>query len=256
MKTELVFGIYRCSFRIQDCANEIITWIQTGKSLRYLTCLNANSYVISKKNSNFRNALLRSDWIVPDGIGILLALLLHKGKIENRVTGSDIFKQVNTKLNDINGSVFLLGSTKQNLKKIVRNLKKDHPNIKIAGVYSPPFKSSFTDKDTDKMVTKINEYPVDVLWVGMTSPKQDLIISKCCSQLNVKFAAGVGAVFDFYSGNIARAPLFMQMLGLEWLHRLIKSPKRMFKRNILSGSLFLYDVVKYKLKISCNTMSK
>ena len=248
MKSELIFGDYECNFGIQECTNEIIRWIKTGNSLKHLTCLNANSFIISKYNLLYRNALIHSDWVIPDGVGILLASYILNGKKQKRITGSDIFRQVNNQLNYIGGSVFLLGSTNQTLKKMVKRLKLDYPNVKISGVYSPPFKLSFTRDDIDKMIAEVNNTSSDILWVGMTSPKQDVLINKCRNRFNVKFAAGVGAVFDFYSGNISRAPVFMQKIGLEWLHRFIKSPKRMFKRNMISGSLFLFEIIKFKLK--------
>ncbi len=89
---------------------------------------------------------------------------------------------------------------------MANRFKNDYPNIQIVGTYSPPFKLSFSKEDIDEMIDQVNKNPSDILWVGMTSPKQDLLINRCRNRFNVKFAAGVGAVFDFYSGNINRAP--------------------------------------------------
>ena len=168
--------------------------------------------------------------MIPDGYGIVLASKIHRGNIFQRVTGNDMFNGINERLNEIGGSVFFMGSTNETLMNIKIKFNREYPNIKIVGTYSPPFKSLFSKNDNDKMVTAINRAAPDVLWVGMTSPKQDLWIYTNRHRINVKFAAAIGAVFDFYTGKIKRSHQIFQNIGLEWLPRLMQEPRRLWRR--------------------------
>ena len=114
----------------------------------------------------------------------------------------------------------------------------EFPNIEVVGDFSPPFKSAFDSQDTLKMVSAINSVSPDVLWVGLTAPKQEKWLYENIESLDVKFAGAVGAVFDFCAGNVQRAPNWMQASGLEWFHRSISSPKSLGKE-ILSLIQFL-----------------
>jgi len=140
--------------------------------------------------------------LIPDGAGVVLASKILGGQIRERVTGSDIFKGVLEALDRKGGhSVFFLGATEETLAVIRARMAVDYPNVRVAGTYSPPFKPQYSRDELDAMVAAINEAAPDVLWVGMTAPKQEKWIHAECGRLNVKFVAAVGAVFDFISGK-------------------------------------------------------
>ena len=122
-------------------------------------------------------------------------------------------------------------------------MKLDYPNIKITGYLSPPFKTTFSKKENNKMIKYINDKKADVLWVGLTQPKQEKWIYENYSRLNVKFAGTVGAVFDFFSGNIRRAPIIMQTLSLEWIHRIYQDPGRLWARYLVSNYYYMFKVI-------------
>jgi len=124
----------------------------------------------------------------------------------------------------------------------------DYPQVTIAGTYSPPFKPEYTSEEKQHMVELVNESAADVLWVGMTAPKQEKWIHQLQSGLDVPFAGAIGAVFDFYTGQIKRSPAVFQKLGLEWLPRLIQEPKRLWRRMFLSAPIFLLDVAAARLR--------
>ena len=147
-----------------------------------------------------------------------------------------------------NYSVFFLGSTEDTLTAICERMSKDWPNIRVAGIFSPPFKATFSDEDIELMVHRINMVEPDVLWVGMTAPKQEEWIYKVLPQLNVRFAAAVGAVFDFYTGRIKRPHPLFRRLGLEWLPRLLQEPGRLWRRTFASAPIFLWHVFYAKIK--------
>jgi N-acetylglucosaminyldiphosphoundecaprenol N-acetyl-beta-D-mannosaminyltransferase len=125
----------------------------------------------------------------------------------------------------------------------------DYPNIKAIGTYSPPFKTEFNLDDNLSMRQSINRFRPDVLWVGMTAPKQEKWIYGNIEHLNVKFVGAVGAVFDFYTGNVKRSSSFFLNNGLEWLPRLLQEPRRLWKRNLVSAPKFFLRLIRSRLKV-------
>jgi len=241
--TESILGYPVVKENIVWCVDSIMDWVRHGDHCRYLACINPHSYVVSKKHVMFARALQNATWLIPDGSGIVLASRYLNGSIKHRITGSDVFYHINRQLNLCAGSVFFLGSTVGTLAMMQHNISRDFPYIRIAGTYAPPFKPVFTDEDNERMIAEINAAEADVLWVGMTSPKQDLWLYQHQDRLQVKFAAGIGAVFDFYSGRIKRShPVFLR-LGLEWLPRLMQEPRRLWRRTCISAPVFLWDVI-------------
>jgi N-acetylglucosaminyldiphosphoundecaprenol N-acetyl-beta-D-mannosaminyltransferase len=228
-----------------ECVSEIFTWLNNGDRGRYFVCANPHSLEVARNDQPFGSAIRNADLIVPDGVGIVIASRLIGGAIRERVTGSDIFLGLSNVLNkESKYSYFFLGSTDENLAKIKDKMKMDFPNIKVAGTYSPPFKHEFNDEDNRLMVEAVNRARPDVLWVGMTAPKQEKWIYMHKGQLEVKFIGAIGAVFDFYTGNVKRShPLFLRM-GLEWLPRLLQEPCRLWRRNFISNPTFLLRVIR------------
>jgi N-acetylglucosaminyldiphosphoundecaprenol N-acetyl-beta-D-mannosaminyltransferase len=213
--------------------------------------MNPHSYVVAKSNAVFRQALQDADWLVPDGAGIVLASRILKGNIERRITGPDIFLALHDRLQESgNYSVFFLGATDQTLQAISDRMAKDWPKIPIAGTYSPPFRAKFSDDEIDSMVSMINSAKPDVLWVGMTAPKQEELIHRMLPQLNVRFAGAVGAIFDFYAGRVKRSHPLWRRLGLEWLPRLLREPRRLWRRTLVSAPIFLWHVLRAKFGAS------
>jgi len=129
-------------------------------------------------------------------------------------------------------------------RRIAERLKREFPAMTVCGTYSPPFRDSFTTQENDSIVDLINRSRPDVLWVGMTAPKQEKWVQQHRHRLQVPCIAAVGAVFDFYSGIKKRSPEFWQRLGLEWLHRLVREPFRLWERSVVSAPIFLLMVFK------------
>ena len=167
------------------------------------------------------------------------------GKISRRVTGWDLFTTLLGRLNAQGVyRIFLLGSSEEVLKLMTARLSRDYPSIIVAGTMSPPYKPVFSDDDNQHMVKTINAAKPDLLWVAMTAPKQEKWLYENRGALQVPFAGAVGAVFDFYSGTIHRPNRFFQLIGLEWLPRLLQEPKRLRKRMTVSAPRFLFAIFK------------
>lgn len=215
-----------------------------GKVL--INTINAHSFNVAQNDLLFSQALNKGGVLIPDGVSIVWAnRLLNKEKIE-KIAGADLFEYEMDKLNEQGGTCFFLGSSDSVLAVIQERVKIDYPNIRIK-TYSPPYKSTFSAEDNKKMLDKINSCQPDLLWIGMTAPKQEKWGYENYDQLIVKGHIGcIGAVFDFYAGNIKRAPMWMISLGLEWLYRLLSEPRRMWRRYLVGNIRYVgYVILEY-----------
>ncbi len=245
---EYIQGIPVSNLGIETCLENILKWVASGTCGRMIVCANPHSIEIARSDKFFREAFMASDLVVPDGIGMVLASKLLGGLIRDRVTGSDIFHGLNSALDrEKRWSVFFLGSTEDTLAAIQRRFSVDYPGIRVAGTFSPPFRSEFDEDENWAMVDIVNNAQPDVLWVGMTAPKQEKWIFRNRSELAVRVSVAVGAVFDFYAGNVQRSSPLFQHLGLEWFPRLVREPGRLWRRNLISSPSFLMRVVGQKL---------
>jgi len=240
---------------VQASVADVVSWVRNKRDAdtvdqsKWLATLNPHSYAVALNDVNFSRALLDADWLTPDGVGIVLASKVLGGQIRERVTGSDIFWGVMKELNHLGGgSVFFLGTTDETLNEIRERMLVDFPNLYVAGTYAPPFKKNFSDDDNERMLTAINSVSPDVLWVGLTAPKQEKWLYENSGKLNVRFAAAVGAMFDFYVGRVKRSHPIFQKLGLEWFPRLIQEPRRLWKRMFVSAPIFMWHVLRARLQ--------
>ena len=207
---------------------------------RYFACLNPHAVEMAAEDPLFTKALADADFLTPDGIGVVYASRMLRGNIRSRVTGMDIFLGVTEAMNRSGGkSCFFLGSTPETLEKIRVRMAEEFPGVRIAGTYSPPFRPQFTEADNEAMIEAVNASGADVLWVGLTAPKQEKWIHEHRHRLNVGFSGPIGAAFDFFAGNIKRAGPFWQNLGFEWLPRLFQEPRRLWRRSLLSAPRFM-----------------
>ena len=143
-------------------------------------------------------------------------------------------------------TVMFMGSSQKVLDLIVKRAAEVYPHLKVV-TYSPPYKPEFSDDDNKAIIDAINAADPDLLWIGMTAPKQEKWTYSHWDELNIHCHVGtIGAVFDFFAGTVERAPIWWQRHGLEWLYRLLKEPKRMWRRYIIGNALFLWNMLKEK----------
>jgi len=212
-----------------------------------ITTINQYSYCIAENDFDFKKALQKSDILLPDGIGIVIAAKLLKKQKIKKIAGADIHRFLLEKLNEHSGSCMYLGSSENTLDKIQQRLAIEYPKINVS-VYSPPYKSEFSEEDNKMMVAKVNRAKPDVLFVGMTAPKQEKWSKVHKDELDTNTICAIGAVFDFYAGTVERPSQFWINLKLEWFIRLVKEPKRMWRRYLYYGPFFLYLLLKMMLK--------
>ena len=254
-----------------------------GKLL--INTINAHSYNTARKDELFAEALTNGDVLIPDGVSIVKACRWIKAKSQpkERIAGWDLFEFEMNKLEECgmknvecganNSSldnsqsasadhstfntqhsplrspqrtVMFMGSSQKVLDLIVKRAAEVYPHLKIV-TYSPPYKPEFSEEDNKAIVEAINAADPDLLWIGMTAPKQEKWTYSHWNELNIHCHVGtIGAVFDFFAGTVERAPIWWQRHGLEWLYRLLKEPKRMWRRYIIGNTLFLWNMLKEK----------
>ena len=228
------------------CSRNELSAITEGKTL--INTIYAYSYVVAQKDEFFAEALTNGDYLMPDGAGIVKACkwLKAKSQPKERIAGWDLFMFEMQALNrkTTKSKVMFLGSSEKVLSLIRERVAIDFPNLEVV-TYSPPYKPEFSDEDNQAMINAINDANPDLLWIGMTAPKQEKWTYKHWNELNIHCHCGcIGAVFDFYAGTVKRAPLWWQEHSLEWLYRLLMEPRRMWRRYIIGNAKFLYYIYK------------
>lgn len=250
--------------RIKDlnlvCSRKELAAIPEGKVL--INTINAHSYNTALKDRFFQEALFNGDYLIPDGASIVKACrwLKAKSQPKERIAGWDLFEYEMNRLEEVSKKfateneapnvpqyakkVMFMGSSEKVLGMIRQQASIVYPHLEVV-TYSPPYKKVFSDEDNVAIINAINDANPDLLWIGMTAPKQEKWTYKHWDELNISCHVGtVGAVFDFFAGTYQRAPLWWQEHSLEWLFRLIKEPKRMWRRYIIGNAEFLWNVCK------------
>lgn len=233
------------NLQILESKAELAT-LPSGKLL--INTINAHSFNTAQKDALFAEALMKGDVLIPDGASIVKACgwINAKSQPKERVAGWDLFSFEMSALNDnaLKKRVMFMGSSEKVLSMIKEKAAEVYPHLEIV-TYSPPYKPEFSDEDNAAIIKAINDADPDLLWIGMTAPKQEKWTYSHWNELNIHCHVGtVGAVFDFFAGTYQRAPQWWQDHSLEWLYRLIKEPKRMWRRYVLGNPLFLYNIAK------------
>lgn len=217
------------------------------KSTLLVNTVNQYSYCMALDDNAFMESLQHSDVLLPDGIAVVAATRLLTGKKIKKIAGADLHQHLLTDLNKKGGRCFYLGASDHTLEIIKNRMAVDYPNVKVE-TYAPPFKKHFSAEDNTRMIEAVNAFKPDVLFIGMTAPKQEKWAYKHKDKLNTSIICTIGAVFDFYAGTIQRPNQVYITLGLEWLGRLIHEPKRLWKRYLYFGPIFVGVILKEKFK--------
>ncbi len=235
-------------------SKEALRDIPDGKVL--INTINAHSFNVAQKDELFAEALAKGDFLIPDGASIIKACQMLKAKSQpkERIAGWDLFSfemdaiERKSKMEDGRGlKVMFMGSSEKVLGLIKERAAKEYPHLEVV-TYSPPYKKEFSEEDNRAIIKAINDADPDLLWIGMTAPKQEKWTYSHWNELNIHCHVGtIGAVFDFYAGTAKRAPIWWQEHSLEWLYRLLKEPRRMWRRYVIGNPLFLWNITKERL---------
>jgi len=214
---------------------------------KVINTISPNSYGLSTKDMVFHDALVKSDYLVLDGVYFAIASILLKGQNIKKNQGPDVFDHFITRAEAEKRKVFFLGSSPETLLLIEKRIHAEYPNITVM-TYSPPFKPEFSDEDNQKMVDAINTFEPDILFVGMTCPKQEKWSIKHRGLLKAGLIVSIGNVFDWFAGTQKAVHPIWYKLRIGWLVRIFLRPE-IFKRNISNQMKLFTDVILLFLRL-------
>lgn len=237
-----VLGVQIAAINMKAALN-IIKENLTKLNGKYICISNVHTTVMSYENDEYRMIQNQAALALPDGKP--LSVLCRKRGFRNadRVTGPDLMKEIFDCSQEQGYTHFFYGSTPETLKLLEKKLKRKY-RLSIVGTYSPPFRQ-LTEDENKRIVEEINQAHADFIWVGLGAPKQEQWMYEHQNQVH-GLMIGVGAGFDYFAGNIKRAPMWMQKCSLEWLYRLLQDPRRLFKRYLVTNTKFLWLIARGK----------
>jgi N-acetylglucosaminyldiphosphoundecaprenol N-acetyl-beta-D-mannosaminyltransferase len=225
----------------QQAIAKISAWSIKNES-RYVCITNVHSVVTASQEPDFEQALNAADLCTPDGAPVAWLMRKLGNRKQERVNGPDLMWQYCAHAEKTGEAFFLFGGEQNTLDILQTKLIKQFPLVKIAGAYSPPFRA-LTDAEDAAIVDQINSSGAGVVWVSLGCPKQEKWMAAHRGRINAVMI-GVGAAFDYHAGTIVRAPLWMQQNGLEWFYRLCSEPRRLWRRYLVTNSIFIIKAFK------------
>jgi len=218
------------------CLDRIFDWARAGES-RYVCLCNAHSVVTARRDPAFARVLGAADLAVPDGAPVAWCLRRLGFPRQRRIAGPDLMWKTCARAAAEDVPVFLCGGTAATLERLAARLKREFPRLKLAGSLSPPFRK-LTGDDHAAIVRAVERSGARIVFVGLGCPSQEEWMAARRGALPAVMI-GVGAAFDFHAGAVRRAPRWMREAGLEWLHRLLAEPRRLWRRYLVTNALFL-----------------
>lgn len=221
---------------VEDARQSLLGENRDGRHVHF-----ANAYTLSLTRNNARLLQILNEGVCfADGRSVSLVGRIMSGRKFYQAPGPDVFEAT---LNSGAGARhFLLGGAPETLQRLEERIDQTWPAARVVGSYSPPFRYP-TSEELDTIAHMVAHSGADICWVGLGTPKQDIVACELAARVGVTFAC-VGAAFDFSAGNIRRAPKWVRAGGLEWLFRLVLEPKRLWRRYLLGNPVFLYLVIK------------
>ncbi len=227
-----------------DCVTEADTCERMLSALRrgqggYVVTVNVDHLVRCRRSAAYLQLVKNADLVVADGMPLIWASKLLGQPFPERVAGSTLCWTLSAKLARESRSVFLLGGNEGVGEKAARELARRFPNLRIAGTYCPPFGFEKMPEQMQTIREQLSAAKPDVVYVALGSPKQEELIDKLYRDFPSTWWLGVGISLSFISGEVKRAPRWLQAVGLEWAHRLVQEPKRLYRRYLIDGLPFV-----------------
>jgi N-acetylglucosaminyldiphosphoundecaprenol N-acetyl-beta-D-mannosaminyltransferase len=242
-----ILGVGISAINMDQALKTIETWI-IRREQHYVCVTPVHAIMDFRRDHLLMKIANNSGLTTPDGMPVVWLLKLKGYKHVDRVYGPDLMFALCEKLLPLRSRHYFYGGAPGIPERLANRLKKRFPSLQVAGTYSPPFRQ-LTQKENLRVIKMINETNPDILWVGISTPKQERFMADHISELNTQVLIGVGAAFDFLSGNKRQAPRWMQQSGLEWIFRLYTEPRRLARRYLINNPLFIILSLAQLLKI-------
>lgn len=236
-----VVGVFIDAVDWVRAADKLLGWAGARES-RYVCLCNVHVVITASQDKEVRRIVNGADMATPDGMPVAWVLRWLGFLGQERISGPDLVLRVCRAAAEKRVGVFFYGSTPDTLEKLKANLKIRFPELGIAGAYSPPFRA-LTSEEDQEVIELINSSVAGIVFVGLGCPKQEMWMAEHKGKINAVML-GVGAAFDFHAGTIKRAPKWMRQAGIEWFHRFLQEPRRLWKRYAVTNSLFIWLILK------------
>jgi N-acetylglucosaminyldiphosphoundecaprenol N-acetyl-beta-D-mannosaminyltransferase len=247
-KIMTIYNVCDVSFNFVsfECVVSTVKKWQHIQEKHYISICNPHSVMLCRRDVEMRAATAAAEFVLPDGVGVILGARILGYANHGRVTGPALMLYLCDKGREYGWRHYFYGGGEGVADQLAARLSAQYQGLAIAGTYCPPFRTLSTEEDL-AIVEQINMTQPDIVWVGLGAPKQEKWMAAHLGRLSSTSMVGVGAAFDFHSGNITWAPRWVRKLGVEWAYRLALEPRRMWRRN-LDSPLFLLLVVYQRLR--------
>ncbi len=234
-----ILGVGVSAINMDQAVRTIAAWLRAGEP-SYVCVTGVHGIMESHRDAAIRDIHNRAGLVTPDGMPLVWLLKAAGHRHADRVYGPDLMLEVFGRCADARH--FLYGSSAGTLARLRRNLGQAFPQARIVGAHAPPFRLLTPEEDAE-VVDRINRSGADIVWVGLSTPKQERWMAAHRARLRAAVLIGVGAAFDFHAGRVRQAPRVMQRAGLEWLFRLAMEPRRLWKRYLRNNPAFVWRVL-------------
>ncbi|HWR52619.1 MAG TPA: WecB/TagA/CpsF family glycosyltransferase [Bryobacteraceae bacterium] len=228
---------------------ETICGWRNSRTRNYICLVNPHSVMLCHRDPEMKAAVRRAGLVLPDGAGVVLGAALMNSRHNGRLAGPDLMLYLCDEGRRYGLTHYFFGGTAGTAERLAQRLARRYPGLSIAGCFTPPFRKVSAHAHA-RMIEQINLRRPDILWVGLGAPKQEKWMAEHANVVEATAMIGVGAAFDFHSGNIRRCPALLRNAGLEWAYRLSCEPGRLWRRN-LDSPLFLglvaYEMLRSRL---------
>ena len=216
-----------------------------GNRPAYVVTPNVDHLIRVENDSVFRDIYEKADLVLADGQPLIWISKLYKTPIREKISGSDLFPRLCERAAQSGLKMFFLGAAEGIAALAAQKLQAKYPGLQVCGTYSPPYGVEKDENETTRILQLIHQADPDILILGLGTPKQEKFLKAHLTELDVPVSLGLGASLDFEAGNIRRAPAWMSRCGLEWFYRLLKEPRRLFKRYLVDDMKIVWLMFKY-----------
>ena len=236
-----VLGVHISALTMTSAVARVAEWIASGRQ-HYVCVTGVHGVMESQADGTLRDIHNRAGMVTPDGMPMVWAAH-HAGAFEvERVCGRDLLPAVARAGADNGWRFFLYGGKEGVPERLAAHLERWYPGLEVVGYLSPPFRPLTTDEDA-AIVQRINALGPHVVWVGLSTPKQERWMAEHVGRLDAPVMIGIGAAFDMHTGAVPNAPELMQRAGLEWLFRLVQEPRRLWRRYLANNPRFVMRIL-------------
>lgn len=214
----------------------------------YFCLAGAHGVVEAHRNSRIADAYRGAALVFPDGMPTVWLGRLQGFRAMDRVFGPELMLRVFEASQESGQTHFLLGGRPGIAEELAANLTRQFPAARIVGTYTPPFRD-LTQSEQTQLAALLRNCNPDIIWLGISTPKQDLFMQEFCGRLPGRVMVGVGAAYDFHTGRLRDSPRWVKRAGLQWLHRLSQEPRRLWWRYLKTNSFFLLFALLALLRI-------